>query len=113
VPSYRYALSLIRAVPDTPRPKLLLSRAIGALTARGPFTSHSTTDVAGCNGSGRRLASVCAGQHPCGAPPAEIEPATPSLSAIGGSTLCNPAFLQVVRDRRGSSNALFERVREE
>ena len=36
-----------RAVPDTPRPKLLLSRAIRALTARKPFGSHSTTDAAG------------------------------------------------------------------
>ena len=56
-----------RAVPDTPRPKLLLS-AISALAARGPFASHSTSDVAGCNGSGRRLTSVCAGQGLCGAP---------------------------------------------
>jgi hypothetical protein len=38
-----------------------------------------------------------------------LEPPTSSLSAIGGSPLCNPAFLQVVRDRQGRSNALFER----
>jgi hypothetical protein len=41
-----------------------------------------------------------------------VEPPTSSLSAIEGSPLCNPAFLQVVRDRRGRSNALFERVAE-
>src|SRR4029453_7470266 len=38
-----------------------------------------------------------------------LEPPTSSLSAIGGSPLCNPAFSQVVRDRKGRSNALFER----
>jgi hypothetical protein len=32
--SCRYATSPIRAIPDTPRPKLLLSRAMSALTAR-------------------------------------------------------------------------------
>jgi hypothetical protein len=41
-----------------------------------------------------------------------LEPPTSSLSAIEGSPLCNPAFLQVVRDRQGRSNALFERVAE-
>jgi hypothetical protein len=51
--SYRYATSQNRAIPDTPRPTLLLSRAISALTARGPFASHSTSDVVACNGSGR------------------------------------------------------------
>jgi hypothetical protein len=34
------------------------------------------------------------------------------LSAITRLPLCKPAFLQVVRDRKGSSNALSERVRE-
>jgi hypothetical protein len=34
-------------------------------------------------------------------------PAMGVLSAIGGSPLCNPAFSQVARDRRGSSNALY------
>jgi hypothetical protein len=38
---------------------------------------------------------------------AGLEPAASSLSAIGGSPLCNPAFSQVTRDRRGSSNALL------
>jgi hypothetical protein len=37
-------------------------------------------------------------------------PAMAVLSAIGGLPLCNPAFLQVMRDRKGRSNALFERV---
>jgi hypothetical protein len=32
------------------------------------------------------------------------------LSAITRLPLCNPAFLQVVRDRQGRSNALFKRV---
>jgi hypothetical protein len=41
---------------------------------------------------------------------AGLEPAASSLSAIGGLPLCDPAFLQVVRDRKGRSNALFERV---
>jgi hypothetical protein len=57
-----------RAIPDTPRPTVLLSRAIRALTARRPFASHSTTDVAGSSGSGRRPTSVFAGQSWCGAP---------------------------------------------
>jgi hypothetical protein len=35
-----------------------------------------------------------------------LEPGTSSLSAIEGSPLCNPAFLQVARDRQGRSNAL-------
>jgi hypothetical protein len=66
--SYRYATSPDRAVADTPSPKVLLSRAISAMTARRPFASHSAADVVGCNGSGRRLTSVCAGQSVCGAP---------------------------------------------
>jgi hypothetical protein len=37
---------------------------------------------------------------------AGLEPGTSSLSAIGGLPLCNPAFLQVVRDRQGPSDAL-------
>ena len=41
-----------------------------------------------------------------------LEPPTSSLSAIEGSPLCNPAFSQVAADRRGRSNALFERVAE-
>ena len=57
-----------RAIPDNPRPKLLPSRAIRALTARRPFASHSTTDVVGSNSSRRRLTSVSAGQSLCGAP---------------------------------------------
>jgi hypothetical protein len=36
-----------------------------------------------------------------------LEPPPSSLSAIGGLPLCNPAFSQVVRDRRGSSNAFL------
>ena len=40
-----------RAMPDSPQPKLLLSRAMSALTGRGPFASHSTTDAVGHNGS--------------------------------------------------------------
>ena len=44
-------------MPDSPRPTLLLSRAIRTLTACGPFASHSTMDVVGSNGSGRRLTS--------------------------------------------------------
>jgi hypothetical protein len=47
----------IAAIPDTPRPKRLLSRALSALAARGPFASHSATDVVSSNGSGRRLAA--------------------------------------------------------
>jgi hypothetical protein len=35
-----------------------------------------------------------------------LEPGTSSLSAIERLPLCNPAFSQVVRDRRGPSNAL-------
>ena len=38
-------------MPDSPQPKLLLSRAMSALTGRGPFASHSTTDAVGHNGS--------------------------------------------------------------
>jgi len=41
-----------------------------------------------------------------------VEPPTSSLSAIGGSPLCNPAFWQVVRIRNRRSNALFERAAE-
>jgi hypothetical protein len=41
---------------------------------------------------------------------AGLEPAASSLSAIEGSPLCNPAFLQVARDRKGRSNALFADV---
>ena len=36
-----------------------------------------------------------------------LEPGTSSLSAIERLPLCNPAFSQVVRDCRGSSNALL------
>ena len=36
---------------------------------------------------------------------AGLEPAASSLSAIGGLPLCNPAFLQVKRVRKGRSNA--------
>jgi hypothetical protein len=36
-----------------------------------------------------------------------LEPGTSSLSAIEGLPLCNPTFSQVVRDRRGSSNAFL------
>jgi hypothetical protein len=36
-----------------------------------------------------------------------LEPGTSSLSAIGGLALCDPASSQVMRDRRGSSNALY------
>ena len=35
----------IKPIPDTPRPKVLLSRASSALTARRPFASHSNRDV--------------------------------------------------------------------
>jgi hypothetical protein len=41
-----------------------------------------------------------------------VEPPTSSLSAITRSPLCNPAFSQVVRVRKGRSNALFERASE-
>jgi hypothetical protein len=41
-----------------------------------------------------------------------VEPPTSSLSAITRSPLCNPAFLQVVGDRKRQSNALFERLSE-
>jgi hypothetical protein len=37
-----------------------------------------------------------------------LEPGTSSLSAITRLPLCNPAFLQVVLDRRGRSNALSD-----
>ena len=87
--SYRYATSQNRAMTDTPRPTLLLSRAINALTACGPFASHSTTDVVGRNDSGRRLTSVSAGQASV-EPPAGIEPATPSLPFVLPRT-CNKA----------------------
>jgi hypothetical protein len=43
---------------------------------------------------------------------AGLEPAPSSLSAIEGSPLCNPAFLQVARIRNRRSNALFERAAE-
>ena len=66
VPAMRPAQN--RAMPDTPRPKALLSRAIRALTARRPFASHSDTEVVGSNGSRRRLTGVCTGQSLCGAP---------------------------------------------
>src|SRR4029450_12961901 len=36
-----------------------------------------------------------------------LEPPASSLSAIMGLPLCNPAFLQVARDRQGRSNALL------
>jgi hypothetical protein len=38
-----------------------------------------------------------------------LEPPPSSLSAITRLPLCNPAFLQVARDRKRRSNALFER----
>src|SRR5215218_8301662 len=75
--SYRYATSPIRAVPDTPQPKLLVSRVISALAASCPFASHSNADLVGHNGSGRRpLVRACV------EPPAGIEPATPSLPSM-------------------------------
>jgi hypothetical protein len=37
---------------------------------------------------------------------AGLEPAPSSLSAITRLPLCNPAFLQVMRDRKGRSNVL-------
>jgi hypothetical protein len=37
---------------------------------------------------------------------AGLEPAPSSLSAITRLPLCNAAFLQVMRDRQGRSNAL-------
>jgi hypothetical protein len=40
-----------------------------------------------------------------------LEPGTSSLSAITRLPLCNPAFLQVVRDRQGRSNALLQPAR--
>jgi hypothetical protein len=86
--SYRYATGPIRAVPDPPRPMLLLSSAVGALTASGPFGSHSATDVAGAttapDGDPPTFALVSLGVEP----PAGIEPATPSLPWIGGHALC-------------------------
>jgi hypothetical protein len=42
----------------------------------------------------------------CGVGLPGLEPGTSSLSAIEGSPLCGPAFSQVVRNRRGCSNAL-------
>jgi hypothetical protein len=57
-----------RALPDTPRPKALLSRAISALTAADPWCPHSDTEVVGSNGSRPRLTGVCTGQSLCGAP---------------------------------------------
>ena len=36
-----------------------------------------------------------------------VEPPTLSLSAIGGSPLCNPAFSQVATNRQGRSNAFL------
>jgi hypothetical protein len=41
---------------------------MSTLTARWPFASHSTTDVVGHNGSGRRLTGIPAGESLCGAP---------------------------------------------
>jgi hypothetical protein len=94
-----------RAMPDSPQPKLLLSRAMSALTGRGPFASHSTTDAVGHNGSD--------GDSPAFPlvrallePPAGMEPATPSLPWIGGQALCYPAFLQVARHRKCRSYGL-------
>jgi hypothetical protein len=57
-----------RAIPDSPRPKLLLTRAIGTLRRADPSHPHSYTDVIGYNGSGRQMTSVPAGQSLCGAP---------------------------------------------
>jgi hypothetical protein len=66
--SYRYATSPIRAIPDAPQPKLLVSKAISALTASWPSASHSNADVVSHNGSGRRLTGISAGESLCGAP---------------------------------------------
>ena len=91
-----------RAMPDSPQPKLLLSRAMSALTGRGPFASHSTTDAVGHNGSD--------GDSPAFPlvrtllePPAGIEPATPSLPWNHQEPLCEPPFPQVTANRKGRS----------
>jgi hypothetical protein len=57
-----------RAIPDTPRPKVLLSRAISALAERTLRIPIPNTDVVASNGFGRRLTGVSAGQSLCGAP---------------------------------------------
>jgi hypothetical protein len=66
--SYRYAISLEWSHGGYSTTKVAGQqgywRSDGALT----FRSHSTADVAGCNGLGRRLTGVCAGQGVCGAP---------------------------------------------
>src|SRR5512132_3825049 len=66
--SYRYATSPASSHAGYFTTTLLVSRAIGALTACGPFASHSNGDAAGHNGPGRQLTSISAGQGLCGAP---------------------------------------------
>src|SRR5918992_6342423 len=74
---------------------------------RPPCAAHA--EAAAIHGDDRRAFPQL---NPCMVGLGGVEPPTSSLSAIEGSPLCNPAFLQVVRDRRGRSNALFERVAE-
>ena len=67
-----------RAIPDTPRPKALLSRAISALAERtfaSPFQIRMWSPPTVLDGDSPAFRLV----RDCVEPPAGIEPATPSL----------------------------------
>ena len=95
-----------RAMPDSPRPTLLPSRAISTLTARGP--SHpipirmwSATTAPGDDSPAFALVGAYV------EPPAGIEPATPSLPWNHQEPLCGSPFSQVGLDRRGGRYRFF------
>jgi hypothetical protein len=76
--SYRYATSPIRAVRDTPQPKLLVSRVISALAASDhshPIPTRMWSATTAPDGDSPAFPLV----RDCVEPPAGIEPATPSL----------------------------------
>src|SRR5215203_2946706 len=60
-----------RAVPDPPRPTLLVSRAMSALTAHGPFASHSTMEIVDCKGSPTATHQHFRWSEPVWSPPPE------------------------------------------
>jgi hypothetical protein len=100
--SYRYATSPESSHTGYPRPKVLLSRANIALTARHPSHPNPIGMWSPRRASGWRLTAfplVGLGVEP----PAGIEPATPSLPWNHQEPLCGPPSPQVTPDRRGRS----------
>src|SRR5215217_6034873 len=86
-----------RAVPDPPRPTLLVSRAMSALTAHGPFASHSTMEIVDCKGSPTATHQHFRWSEPMWSPPPESNRRPHPYHSCGPPPIEEPAQVKVTR----------------